>query len=164
MATPRARATNTKPSARDRADATQDAAERTADRLHSAAIHLLRRLRREDAETGLSAPRLSALSVLVFGGPLTLGELAKAEQVRPPTMTRLVSVLEADGLVTREPDASDGRLTRIRATANGRTLLLKGRARRVAVLTAELRALSGEDRDAVARAVAILEGVIDRLR
>jgi DNA-binding MarR family transcriptional regulator len=171
MATRRARPNSSKPgtpasreSAGDRSDAEQDDAERTADRLHSAAIHLLRRLRREDAESGLSAPRLSALSVIVFGGPLTLGELAKAEQVRPPTMTRLVSALEADGLVTREPDATDGRLTRIRATPNGRTLLLRGRARRVAALTAEVRALSAEDRDAVARAVSILEGVIDRLR
>ena len=107
MASPRAR-----PNKSERESA-QDDAERTADRLHSAAIHLLRRLRREDAQSGLSAPRLSALSVLVFGGPLTLGELANAEQVRPPTMTRLVTALEADGLVTREPDASDGRLTRV---------------------------------------------------
>jgi DNA-binding MarR family transcriptional regulator len=142
----------------------QDDAQRTADRLHSAAIHLLRRLRREDSKSGLSAPRLSALSVLVFGGALTLGELANAEQVRPPTMTRLVSALEAEGLVTREPDETDGRLTRIRATPKGRTLLIQGRARRVAALTAEVRALSDQDRDAVAKAVAILEGVIDRLR
>lgn len=142
----------------------QDDAQRTADRLHSAAIHLLRRLRREDSKSGLSAPRLSALSVLVFGGPLTLGELANAEQVRPPTMTRLVSALEAEGLVTREPDETDGRLTRIRATPKGRTLLFQGRARRVAALTAEVRALSDQDRDAVGKAVAILEGVIDRLR
>jgi len=141
-----------------------DGAERTADRLHSAAIHLLRRLRREDAQSGLSAPRLSALSVVVFGGPLTLGELATAEQVRPPTMTRLVSALEDEGLVTREPDASDGRLTRIRATPRGRTLLLQGRARRVAALTAEVRALADADREVVERAMAILEGVIDRLR
>lgn len=143
---------------------TQDEAERTADRLHSAAIHLLRRLRREDAKSGLSAPRLSALSVLVFGGALTLGELANVEQVRPPTMTRLVSALEADGLVTREPDANDGRLTRIRATPKGRTLLLRGRARRVSALAAEVRSLNEAERDAVARAVSILEGVIDRLR
>ena len=141
-----------------------DPAERTADRLHSAAIHLLRRLRREDARTGLSAPRLSALSVVVFGGPLTLGELANAEQVRPPTMTRLVSALEDEGLVTREPDASDGRLTRIRATARGRTLLMRGRAWRVAALSAEVRALTEADRDVVERAVEILEGVIGRLR
>ena len=141
-----------------------DDAERTADRLHSAAIHLLRRLRREDAKSGLSAPRLSALSVVVFGGPLTLGELAAAEQVKPPTMTRLVSALEETGLVTREPDANDGRLTRIRATARGRTLLLQGRARRVAALSAEVRALDGADREVVERAVAVLEGVIGRLR
>jgi DNA-binding MarR family transcriptional regulator len=139
-------------------------AEQTADRLHSAAIHLLRRLRREDAKTGLSAPRLSALSVVVFGGPLTLGELATAEQVKPPTMTRLVSALEEEGLVTREPDASDGRLTRIRATPKGRTLLMRGRANRVAALTAEVRALRAADRDVVERAVTILEAVIGRLQ
>jgi DNA-binding MarR family transcriptional regulator len=158
MASPRAR-----PNKSERESA-QDDAERTADRLHSAAIHLLRRLRREDATSGLSAPRLSALSVLVFGGPLTLGELANAEQVRPPTMTRLVTALEADGLVTREPDASDGRLTRIRATPNGRTLLLRGRARRVAALTAEVRALAPDEREVLDAAVTVLEGVIDRLR
>ena len=158
MASPRAR-----PNKSERESA-QDDAERTADRLHSAAIHLLRRLRREDAQSGLSAPRLSALSVLVFGGPLTLGELANAEQVRPPTMTRLVTALEADGLVTREPDASDGRLTRIRATPNGRTLLLRGRARRVAALTAEVRALAPYEREVLDAAVTVLEGVIDRLR
>lgn len=145
-------------------DAGRDDAERTADRLHSAAIHLLRRLRREDAATGLSAPRLSALSVVVFGGPLTLGELATAEQVRPPTMTRLVSVLEDAGLVARETDAADGRLTRIRATAKGRELLFRGRARRVAALTAEVRALAPAERDALRRAADILDGVIARLR
>ena len=142
----------------------QDDAERLADRLHSAAIHLLRRLRKEDAKAGLSAPRLSALSVVVFAGPVTLGELAHAEQVRPPTMTRLVSALEDDGLVARETDPNDGRLTRIRATPKGRALLLSGRARRVQALTAEVRALAIEERQALARAVATLEGVIARLR
>ena len=148
----------------DDPDRAGDEVERTADRLHSAAIHLLRQLRREDTKSGLSAPRLSALSVVVFGGPVTLGELANAEQVRPPTMTRLVSALEDEGLVTREPDAEDGRLTRIRATAKGRSLLMKGRARRVAALTAGLRALGRQDLDAVERAVTILEGLIGRLR
>jgi len=139
--------------------------DRTADRIHSAAIHLLRRLRREDDRSGLSAPRLSALSVLVFGGrALTLGELAAAEQVRPPTMTRLVAALEADGLVVREADRTDGRLTRVRPTAKGRSLLARGRARRVAALTAQVRALDARDRDALAAAVTILERVIARLR
>src|SRR6476646_4707632 len=70
-----------------------------ADRLHSVAIHILRRLRREDDASGLPAPQLSALSVIVFGGPITLGALAAAEQVRPPTITRLVATLEDAGLV-----------------------------------------------------------------
>jgi hypothetical protein len=100
VATRRARAAEHRARAADAARPTggaepaRDDADRVADRVHSAAIHLLRRLRREDDRWGLSAPRLSALSVLVFGGrALTLGELAAAEQVRPPTMTRLVSAL-----------------------------------------------------------------------
>lgn len=158
------RAAKSAPAPASAAGGAADDAERTADRLHSAAIHLLRRLRREDAKSGLSAPRLSALSVIVFGGPLTLGALAAAEQVRPPTMTRLVTALEGDGLVTREPDADDGRLTRIRATPKGRTLLLRGRARRVAALTAEVRALGSSERAAIEQAVTILERVVERLR
>ena len=82
-----------------------------ADRLHSAAIHLLRRLRVEDEALGISAPRLSALSVLVFAGPRRVGELAEAEQVEPPTMTRLVDGMERDGYVARaaRPRGSDAR-------------------------------------------------------
>ena len=112
-----------------------------ADALHSAAIHLLRTLRREDDASGLSAPRLSALSVVVFGGPLTLGQLARAEQVKPPTMTRIVTGLERAGLVERVGDSSDRRLTRIRATPKGQQVLAAGRARRVERLTKALRAL-----------------------
>jgi DNA-binding MarR family transcriptional regulator len=134
-----------------------------ADRLHSAAIHLLRRLRRVDTKTGLSGPRLSALSVVVFGGPLTLGELAAAEQVKPPTMTRLVRALEARGLVTREPDEHDGRVVRLRATAKGRTLMAEGRARRVRTLADELRELDERDVTALREAVGVVEGVIARL-
>jgi DNA-binding MarR family transcriptional regulator len=152
------------PSPRARSTDALDVAERTADRLHSAAIHLLRRLRREDARWGLSAPRLSALSVLVFGGrALTLGELATIEQVKPPTMTRLVSALEAQRLVVRESDPDDGRVTRIRATARGQTLLARGRAARVAALTAELRALTPSEREVLAEAVTVLERLIPRL-
>ena len=81
-------------------------AEALADKLHSSAIHLLRQLRKEDDASGISAPRLSALSVVVFGGPLTLGQLAKAEQVKPPTMTRIVTGLEKDGLI--EPYGRSG--------------------------------------------------------
>ena len=128
-----------------------------ADRLHSAAIHILRRVRREDAGMGLSAPRASALSVVVFGGPITLGALAAAEQVRPPTMTHLVRALEALGLVTRVADPEDGRIVRIAATRRGRTLLAAGRARRVSVLSRQLRTLSKRDLATLARAAELLD-------
>lgn len=129
-----------------------------ADQLHSAAIHLLRRLRREDTASGLSAPRLSALSVIVFAGsPITLGQLAAAEQVRPPTMTRLVNALEADELVLRERDPADGRITYLRASAKGQALLRAGRTRRVAALARQLGGLSRKDRDVLARAAALVE-------
>src|ERR671938_2189955 len=102
-----------------------------ADRFHSAAIHALRHVRRDDPESGLSAARLSALSVLVFGGPRTLGELAAAEHVRPATMTRVVQALEQEGLVRREPDPDDGRVVRLHATAKGERVMWGGRERRV---------------------------------
>ena len=136
-----------------------DDASALADRLHSAAIHLLRRLRREDDASGLSAPRLSALSVVVFGGPLTLGELAAAEQVRPPTMSRIVSALEREQLVVREPDPTDGRIVRVRATAAGERTLHAGRERRVAALAERLAALPDAEREALARALEVLDRV-----
>src|SRR5213596_2194991 len=89
-----------------------------ADRLHSAAIHLLRRLRRVDEAMGLTAARASALSVLVFGGrPVTLGALAQAEQVSAPTVTRLIVRMERDGLVRRAPDPTDRRVVWLHPTA-----------------------------------------------
>jgi DNA-binding MarR family transcriptional regulator len=143
--------------------APDDAATELADRLHSAAIHLLRQLRREDARTGLSGPRLSALSVVVFAGPLTLGELAAAEQVKPPTMTRLVRALEAQRLVVRELDETDGRVVRLRATAKGRTLMAAGRARRVRALARGLERLDAEELTALHGATVVLQRVIGRL-
>jgi DNA-binding MarR family transcriptional regulator len=132
--------------------------ERIADSLHSAAIHLLRRLRGEDAASGLSAPRLSALSVIVFAPrPLTLGELAEAEQVRPPTISRLFQGLEAEGLVERLPDPHDGRVQRVRATDEGRRLLREGRARRVAALARDLERLPPGDLETLDAAAELLE-------
>jgi DNA-binding MarR family transcriptional regulator len=143
-----------------RAAATSAAPADLADRLHSAAIHLLRRLRREDDASGLPAPQLSALSVIVFGGPITLGALAQAEQVRPPTITKLVATLEASGLVEREVDDADRRIVRVRATARGTRLLQEGRMRRVASLATSLGQLAASDRDRLARAIPILEKVV----
>ena len=134
-----------------------------ADRIHSAAIRLLRGLRRQDDKWGLSAPRLSALSVVVFGGPITLGSLARAEQVRPPTMTRLVQALEEDRLVTRTPDATDKRVVWIKPTAHGRRLLLRGRKARVHALAASLKSLDRGSVETLDRAATLLETVARRL-
>lgn len=128
-----------------------------ADRIHSAAIHVLRRLRVHDTESGLTASRLSALSVVVFAGPIRMGDLAAAEQVRPPTMTRTVGELESDGLVRRIADPSDGRAFRVEATENGRRILLDGRDRRVRVLAARVAALPTCDQVLLGRAAEILE-------
>jgi len=134
--------------------------EAVADRLHSAAIHLLRRLRREDEATGLSGARLSALSVVVFAGPLPVGALARAEQVRSPTMSRVVADLEARGLVTRVPSSTDGRAVEVAATAKGRRVLHAGRRRRVATLSERLEGLSPRDLAVLDRAATLLEEVL----
>jgi len=139
-------------------------ADALADQLHSAAIHLLRHLRKEDDASGLSAPRLSALSVVVFGGPLTLGRLAAAEQVKPPTMTRIVTGLEKEGLVRRVGDKRDGRLTLIHATAKGNKILAAGRARRVETLAAAVRRLGGTQVAELARGAQLLEEIIRSMR
>lgn len=134
-----------------------------ADQLHSAAIHLLRHLRKEDDASGLSAPRLSALSVVVFGGPLTLGQLATAEQVKPPTMTRIVTGLEKDGLVHRKGDPQDGRLTKISATPKGRRVLAAGRARRIQLLATAVEKLRPADLAELGRGAQLLRALIDSM-
>jgi DNA-binding MarR family transcriptional regulator len=133
-----------------------------ADRLHSAAIHLLRRVRRVDEESGLSAARLSALSVLVFGGSTTIGELARVEQVSAPTMTRLVQALERDGLVAREAHEGDGRAVRLTATDEGRSILGWGRRRRVAELAGLLERLPADELQALGDAAEAIEVLLGR--
>ncbi len=134
----------------------------TADRLHSAAIHLLRRLRVRDRESGVGPAQLSALSVLVFGGPRSLGELADAEQVRPPTMSRIVAGLERAGLVRRRA-TEDGRRVRLEASAKGTKVLQEGRMRRVESLAKALCALSGKEQKLLGQLVELLQQVIRNL-
>lgn len=110
---------------------------------------------------GISGPRASALSVVVYRGPLTIGELAAAEQVRPPTMTKLVQALESSGLVERTADTADARRVLVHATTAGRRLLGQGRARRVAALSGRLAGLSAAARRDLERAVAALETVFE---
>jgi DNA-binding MarR family transcriptional regulator len=146
------------------ADDLEDPVLGLADRLHSAAIHVLRYLRSEDTALGVSAPRLSALSVLVFRGPLSVGELAAAEQVTPATTSRLVSDLEAAGLATRRADPEDGRVRLVAATARGAELLHEGRRRRVERLAQGLEVLPEEDRRVLARAVDLVESIVSEGR
>jgi DNA-binding MarR family transcriptional regulator len=131
-----------------------------AARVHSAALHLLRRLAQEDRATGVSAPRLSALSVLVFSGPRTIGALASIEGVTPPTMTRLVAAMVADGLVERLEDPADRRVVRVQASPAGRSLLLAGRDRRVATLSAMVKPLSPKERRRLDAAAAAIERML----
>jgi DNA-binding MarR family transcriptional regulator len=128
-----------------------------ADRLHSAAIHLLRRAAEEDRAAGLSRARLSALSVVVFRGPLTLGELATAEGVRSATMTGIVNGLERDGLVRRRPHGRDRRSVNIETTEAGRQLLDRARARRIEHVVSKLDDLSDDDLELLRRAAELLD-------
>ena len=130
-----------------------------ADALHSAAIHLLRRVRQEDDRTGVTPGRLSALSVLVFGGPMRLTDLARIEQVKPPTMTRIVAGLETQGLVRRHAVAEDARAVRLEATPRGTKVMHEGRRRRVERLSRSLETLSARDLQILARAAALMNAI-----
>jgi DNA-binding MarR family transcriptional regulator len=133
-----------------------------ADRFHSAAIHALRYARREDEASGLSPARLSALSVLVFAGSKTIGELATAEQVRPPTMSAIVDGLERDGLVKRAADAHDRRVVRVHASAKGKRVLERARERRIAALADRLSHLDPAQIELVREAAELVDSSLRR--
>jgi DNA-binding MarR family transcriptional regulator len=133
-----------------------------ADQLHSAAIHLLRRLRVRDRESGIGPAQLSALSVLVFGGPRSLGELADAEQVRPPTMSRIVAGLQRAKLIRRHA-TEDGRRIRLEATPKGVSLMWEGRRRRVESLANALAGLPENNQQQLREAIALLQQIIRKL-
>ena len=132
---------------------------RVADRLHSAAIHLLRRARRTDPLTGVSPAQLSALSVLM-SGPKTLGDLAAAEQVRPPTMSRLVSEMERAGVARKTTDRDDARVIRVHATPKGLRALSRGRSMRIEAIERLLRELDPADLATIDRAVGTIEKLL----
>src|ERR1700757_1644725 len=131
--------------------------ENLADRLHSTAIHLLRQVRTEDAATGIAPARLSALSVLVFGGAMSLNELARAEQVRPPTMSRIVDALESANLIRRTVNPRDRRPVVLEATERGTTILWQGRKRRVKFLAKHLSRLTEAERKNIDDAIKAIQ-------
>lgn len=135
---------------------------RIGDLLHSAAIHLLRKVRAQDRSAGIGPAQLSALSVLVFGGPRSLKELAAAEQVRPPTMSRIVVGLERTSLVRRKA-TNDKRRMLLEATARGAKILQEGRRRRVEVLVHALQEFSEEERREAAAAAEFMRKLIEKL-
>jgi DNA-binding MarR family transcriptional regulator len=137
-------------------DATGGRQREVADRLHSAAIHLLRRARRTDPLTGVSPAQLSALSALM-SGPKTLGELAAAEQVRPPTMSRLVSEMQRAGIARKVTDRDDARVIRVHATPKGLRALTRGRAMRIEAIERLLKGLDRDDLGSLERAVGTIE-------
>lgn len=128
-----------------------------AERLHATAIRLLRWVRVEDVAVGLSAPRLSVLSVLVFGGMRTVTELAAAEQVSAPTMTRLLQSLEAGGYVRRRRTRRDGRVVCVTATAKGRRALEHGRSARLRRIESLLAQLPPVEVARIGHAVRVLD-------
>jgi DNA-binding MarR family transcriptional regulator len=136
--------------------------EELADRLHSTAIHLLRQVRVQDAATGLAPARLSALSVLVFGGAMSLNQLAQAEQVRPPTMSRIVDALESEGLVRRTVNQQDRRAVVLEATEKGTAILWQGRKRRVKFLAKHLSRLSEEEHKKIDDAIKAIQKAMAR--
>ena len=133
-----------------------------AQRVHSLTIHLLRRLRAAGAASELSTARLSALSILVRDGPQTVGELAAAEEVKAPTMSRLVTALERQGYVRREADAGDGRRVRVVVTPTGIRALNAAQRRRVERMASLLEGLGPTRREAVLEATEILEAALER--
>ena len=130
--------------------------EETVRKVHSTALHLMRYVRAQDIALGVPPARLSALSVIVFGGKTSLSELAKAEQVRPPTMSRIIDALVRDGLVKREIDKKDRRSVIITATDKGTRIMHEGRSRREKRLLDLLQPLRKEEIELLDRASEIL--------
>jgi len=135
-----------------------------ADALHSAAIHLLRRVRKEDRASGIGPAQLSALSVLVFGGSMSLGDLAAAEQVKPPTMVRIVRSLGQQKLVNAHADQQDRRRITIDATAHGRQVMLRARRRRVQALAELIAGISEIEQEQLRAAVKVMRQLLTERR
>src|SRR5918995_4322707 len=131
-----------------------------ASRLRFALARSARRLR-QAAGTGLSPSLTAALATVERCGPLTPSELADAERVRRPTITRVLARLEDAGLISRTPDPADRRSTLVAITPAGAALLAEGRTRKDAFLSERLDGLSPGDRETLSRAAAILEGLLE---
>ena len=135
--------------------------EKVSRTLHSVAIHLLRNLRVQDSALGIGPSQLSALSVIVFAGPQSLHGLAEAEQVRPPTMSRIVDALVEQSLARREINTSDRRSVTISPTQKGIAVMKEGRDRREKKLIELLKQLTSNEVRDIERASEILTRVLE---
>jgi DNA-binding MarR family transcriptional regulator len=135
-----------------------------ANELNTTAIHALRRARVADAASGLTPERLSLLSVLVFAGPMPMSRLAAIEGVSAPAITRIVTALETDALVTRHGVSEDRRRVEVRATAKGRQVMDEGRRRRIEVLAEVLAGTSTEELAEITRALATVRRALEATR
>ncbi len=140
------------------ADSRDDAA--LAARLRLVVMRFTRRLRRQ-AGDDLSPSLVSVLACLERRGPMTLGELAALEQVKPPSVTRMVAALESRELVRREADPADGRVSRVSVTVAGSRTLQRSRTRKTAYLAKRLATLNDEDATALEGALAVLERLLE---
>jgi DNA-binding MarR family transcriptional regulator len=129
--------------------------------LRVSATRLARILRRQ-ADTGLSPSQLSVLASIDRHGPLTLGRLAEHERVAPPSITKVVAKLEDRGLVTRQVDASDRRVSRVSLSPAGADLVADVRQRKDLWLAARLAALDADQRSRLAGALDVLDALTER--
>ena len=130
--------------------------------LRMSVMRLARRLRQLDvAADGVTLSQLSAIYVLIGQGPLTVGDLAAAEKVQPPTMTRLVGRMEEDGYVRRSPHPTDGRVVIVEATEAGARLVEASRLRRTAELSRRLAQLAPAERQSLAALVGLLDKLVE---
>ncbi len=130
-----------------------------AARLRLSATRLGRRLRQE-AGAELTASQLSALAVVEHHGPLTLGALAEHEGVAPPSITKVVARMEAEGLVVRHADPVDRRVCRVTISDRGAARLAESRRRKTAWLTSRIAALDADRRRRLAAALDVLDELV----
>jgi DNA-binding MarR family transcriptional regulator len=142
------------------AAAVDRSADELAQRLNAATVHLMRALRQDTPSPGLAAEHRSALGVVVFAGPISMGALARSERVSAPAMTKTVRILEAEGLVSREQDPADARVVQVRATRNAKDLVLRGRDQRVARIAAALAAFRSVETARLNAAIGTLERLV----
>jgi DNA-binding MarR family transcriptional regulator len=128
--------------------------------LRLAVMRLARRLRQR-ADAGVTPSMLSALATIGRLGPITMSDLAAAEQVQPPSLSAIVGRLEQEELVLRETDPADGRVARVRLSPAGRRLIERSRSRKTAYLARRLAVLSDEEREVLRRALPVIERLLE---